>query len=100
MYQEGTDRLLLSARRDGDQYLISQYEDFPLLADSKDMHSHSFAKLICQPTNSSVHLLHHNQCRHCDNKLGKFSCGTHTNQREVLLRVQYVSFYFIFEFYF
>jgi hypothetical protein len=77
-------RFLLSAKQFGNSFLISTYEDFPVMVDTKP--KRGFIARVDQKKDLSF-LVSLNHCHYCDEKLGYFTCGRQPDEREVIAKI-------------
>lgn len=85
LYLENSkNRFLLSAKRFSPELtLISNHEDFPMIEMKPKK---GFIGRVEQQSDSS-YLVCLNRCHLCDGKLGRFTCGRATDEREVVAKV-------------
>lgn len=73
LYEDNTNRFLLSAKQVGDDFYISQYEDFPLIDGVPQM---NFCAVLRRTENSTTNFkLYNCGCEGCDKGFMTFTCG-------------------------
>lgn len=92
---EAHTRFILSAKRVGDSFYISQYESFP---DSVDDVPDLYYCAVLRTCSEGYFKLFLNGCEACDKKADKYTCGSgdRCDDRQLLAEIYHVSFSFFF----
>lgn len=94
MYLDETHtRFMLSAKRVGDSFYISQYESFP---DSVDDVPDLYYCAVLRTCSEGHFKLFLNGCEACDRKADKYTCGVgdRCDDRQLLAEINHVSIHF------
>jgi len=92
---EAHTRFILSAKRVGDSFYISQYESFP---DSVDDVPDLYYCAVLRTCSEGYFKLFLNGCEACDKKADKYTCGSgdRCDDRQLLAEINHVSFFLCF----
>lgn len=97
MYDDNTNRFMLSAKMVGNNFYISQYENFPAnfrKESEKGSSGASFIAVLRLCPKTKKFKLFSRQCECCDQVLGLMTCGAqslHNGDRQLLLELAHLS---------
>ena len=97
LYDEKRHEFMLSAKKIGTSFYISQYEDFPAYFDGDEAEEYatpksSYCCILRLDTKSKVYRLFNRSCEGCDAILAKHTCGPRTrinSDRQLLAEVRH-----------